>query len=257
MSIKIDSNTENAYNTSTNYLENESNKYSDFVKNSYNTSINSSGGKTIIDMIDITSELTQVSKYSMRFLTEFINMIKTGYNFVQDTFFNITSTKYTIILIAIFVVLLISIFLFSKNKIKDILILIYFGIGFAILLGIKFVLKFLTMGVDQIKGIFKQLKKIWEKLYKDITNINSMKDFFYLIYNFCGPTVSISIKLFLLCCLILFAGVICIGIQLMFNANKFLFNSINGMSDTVEPIDTTKILKVTFGSALEESMERL
>ena len=85
MSIKID-NIENPnysqidYNKyddkSANNIQSEYNKSVDYIEDTFNTAVNSSGGQTIIDMVDIRSELTQVSNYSTRFLKEFVNMIK-------------------------------------------------------------------------------------------------------------------------------------------------------------------------------------
>jgi len=212
--------------------------------------------KIIFDNFNTSKEIREVNNYSMYFFKEFSNMILTGYNFIQDSFFNITSTEYTILFVTICTLTLFSIILFSKNKPKDIFVVVYFVIGFGILLAIKFVLKFLMICIDHIKALYKQFKNLWDRR-NEMTRINSFKDFFYFIYNFGGTFFAIIITLFLLAISVLIAGAICIGIQLLFFLSKSVFNSINAMSDSVESIDTTQVVKLTFGNAFQESLERL
>ena len=213
-------------------------------------------GYTILNNFDITPEIIEVNNYSIDFLIEFSKMIKFGYNFIQESFFNITSTQYTVIFTAMSIVIFVSIIFFSKNIPKDVFILIYFAIGFGILLAIKFVLKFLMFCIDHIKALLSHFKNLWRRR-DEMTRINSFKDFFYFIYNFGGTFFAIIITIILLCISLMIAGAICIGIQFLFNFSKSVFNAINGMSDSVEPIDTTQVVKVTFGSAFKESLERL
>jgi hypothetical protein len=212
--------------------------------------------KILFDNFNTSKEIREVNNYSIYFFKEFSNMIRTVYNFIQDSFFNITSTEYTILFTTICVLILFSIILFSKNKPKDIFIVVYFAIGFGILLAIKFVLKFLMICIDHIKALFNQFKKLWDRR-NEMTRINSFKDFFYFIYNFGGTFFAIMITLFLLAMSVLIAGAICIGIQLLFFLSKSVFNAINGMSDSDDSIDTTQVVKLTFGSAFQESLERL
>lgn len=222
------------------------------IKNKQITSID----KTILNNFDISPELIIVNNYAIDLLIQLSNMIRFGYNFMQESFFNITSTQYTIIFTALCVVILFSIFLFSKNKPKDIFIVIYFVIGFGILLGIKFVLKFLMIFIDHIKSLLIDFKTLWKRR-DEMTRIKSFKDFFYFFYNFGGTFFGILITLFLLTISGLIVGAICIGIQFLFSLSKSVFNSIKGMSDSVEPVDTTQSVRVTFGTAFSESMERL
>jgi len=223
------------------------------IKNKQITSID----ETILNNFDISPELIQVNNYAIDLLTELSNMIMLVYTFIQDSFFNITSTQYTVIFTALCIVILFSILLFSKNKPKDIFVVVYFAIGFAILLAIKFVLKFLMVCIDHIKSLFRHFKKLWKRR-DEVTKINSFKDFFYFFYNFCGTFFAIMITLFLLAISIMVAGAICIGIQFLFNFSKSIFNAINGMSGSLDSnIDTTQAVKVTFGSAFNESFERL
>ena len=212
--------------------------------------------KTILNNFDISPEIIEVNNYAVDLLIQLSSMIQFVYTFIQDSFYNVTSTQYTIIFIALCIVILLSILLFSKNKPKDVFIVIYFAIGFGILLGIKFVLKFLMVCIDRIKDLFRHFKKLWKRR-DELTKINSFKDVFYFIYNFGGTFFAIMITLFLLFIAVLIAGAICIGIQFLFTLSKSVFNTIHGMSDSVEPVDTAQVVKVTFGSAFSESMERL
>lgn len=220
--------------------------------NTKNTSI----GYTILNNFDITPELIQVNNYSIDFLIQFSNMIYKGYKFIQDAFFNITSTQYTVIFIAICIIVLLSIILFSKNKPKDIFIVIYFALGFGILLAIKFVIKFIMVCLDQMMILFNHFKQLW-KGRDQLTKIKSFTDFFRFIYNFGGTFFAIIITIFLLVIALMIAGAICIGIQFMFSVSKSLFTSINGMGDSIEPLDTTQTVKLTFGAAFRQSLERL
>ena len=213
-------------------------------------------GYTILNNFDITPEIIEVNNYSIDFLIQFSNMIQFGYNFIQDAFFNVTSTQYIVIFTAISIVILFSIVLFSKNKPKDIFIVIYFAIGFGILLALKFVLKFLMICIDHIKALFNHFRNLWRRR-DEMKRINSFKDFFYFIYNFGGTFFAIVITIFLLCISLMIAGAICIGIEFLFNLSKSTFNAINGMSDSIDSVDTTQAVKVTFGSAFSESLERL
>jgi hypothetical protein len=223
-------------------------------KNQINLPNADSIGYTILNNFDITPEIVEVNNYSIDFLIQFSNMIRFGYNFVQDSFFNVTSTQYTVIFTAISIVILFSIILFSKNKPKDIFILVYFGLGFVILLAIKFVLKFLMICFDNIIALLNHFKTLWKRR-DEFTRINSFKDFFYFIYNFGGTFFSIMITLFLLAISLMIAGVICIIIQVLFYSSNSLFNAISGMSD--DSTDMAQTVRGTFGSAFKESMERL
>ena len=213
-------------------------------------------GYTILNNFDISPEIIQVNNYSIDFLIQFSNMIRFGYNFIQDSFFNITSTQYTVIFTAISIVILFSIVLFSKNIPKDVFIVVYFALGFVILLALKFVLKFLMICLDHVKALLNHFKNLWKRR-DEMTRINSFKDIFYFIYNFGGTFIGIMITIILFFISALFAGVICIVILFLFNFSKSVFNSINGMSDSISSVDTTKAVLVTFGSAFSESLERL
>lgn len=212
--------------------------------------------ETILNNFDISPELIEVNNYAVDLLIQLSSMIQIGYTFIQDSFFNSTSTQYTVIFTALCIIILISIFLFSKNKPKDIFIVIYFVIGFAILLAIKWALKFLMICIDRIKDLLNHFKTLWNRR-DEVTSIDSFKDFFYFIYNFGGTFFAIIITLILLVISILIAGAFCIGVQLLFSLSKSVFNTIKGMSDSVEPVDTAQVVKVTFGTAFSESMERL
>jgi hypothetical protein len=211
-------------------------------------------GYAIWDKINITSEIAEVNNYSIDFLVQLLNMIKFGYNFIQDSFFNVTSTQYTVIFTVMCIIILLFIFLFSKNKPKDILCVAYFAVAFIILLAIKFVLKFLMICINHIKKLLKDFKKLWNRR-DEMTRINSFTDFFYFFYNFGGTFFSIMITVVLFFFSLVIAGAICIAIQLLYSSNSSIFNAIKGMSDSVEPINTTQPL--SFGSAMKQSMERL
>jgi len=216
--------------------------------------IGDSIGYSILNNLDLTPEIIEVNNYSIDFLIQFSNMIRFVYNFVQDSFFNITSTQYTVIFIALSIIVFLFIIIIPNNKPKNICILMYFGLGFVILLAIKFVLKFLMICLDQIKGLFIQFKNLFKRI-NEISQINSFKDSFYFTYNNGGLVLSIFIKFVLLIVALMIAGGICIGIQLLFHLSNSLFSAISGMSD--DSTDMSQKVKGTFGSAFKESMERL
>jgi len=234
-------------NTNINNLKLPQNKY---LPNADNI------GYTMLKHLDITSEIAEVNNYSIDFLIEFVKMIKFVYNFIQDAFFNVTSTQYTVIFTVLSIIIFFFIVAFSKNKPKDALCLLYFALAFVILLAIKFALKFLMICFNHIKNLFKDFKRLWKRR-DEMTKINSFTDFFYFFYNFGGTFFSIMITVVLLFFSLLIAGAICIFIQFLYYGNSKIFNAIKAMSDSPTNAEAVKVHVGSFGSSFNESIKRL
>jgi hypothetical protein len=182
---------------------------------------------TSLNPFDIRNEILHVQKFALMILKKFLNMIRKIGDYIKKFIFS--AFKQSPIVFAIFLILLAGVLLFSKNRISNVLMIVYSLSGFIIFLVALCVLRLFFAFFKELWNLILLCYSFFKK-----KNESTLKGFVKVIIFILRVLIVLFFLSFIVTILVILAQIL----SFLIRFNNSLFKTLNDMFSAIQPIDS-------------------